>query len=53
MWSFPERPPSNRFSVGALAIVPAMFVAFLVLQLTGLGNVIVGLIVQLVKWMGL
>jgi len=28
MWSFPQKPPSDRFSRGALAIIPAMFVGF-------------------------
>ena len=33
MWSFPKIPPSKHLSTEAMAIIPAMFVAFVVLLL--------------------
>jgi hypothetical protein len=36
MWSFPQPPPSKRLSCGAMAIIPAMFLAFVLWGVLGL-----------------
>jgi hypothetical protein len=52
MWSFQQPPPSKRLSRGAMAIIPGVFAAFMLLYLSGLGDAIIRSIVKFVQWMG-